>query len=65
MRRRSLLAAPLALPFLPRPARAATELVVHYPMPAFFKDVMEGVSAEFTKANPDITVRFPRAVADV
>lgn len=59
MHRRSLLAAPLALPFLSRAARAATELVVHYPMPAFFKDVMESVSAEFTKANPDITVRFP------
>ena len=60
MRRRHLLAAPLALPFLrPAPARAATELVVHYPMPAFFKDVMEGVAAEFTRANPDVTVRFP------
>lgn len=59
MHRRSLLAAPLALPFLSRAARAATELVVHYPMPAFFKDVMESVSTEFTKANPDITVRFP------
>lgn len=59
MHRRSLLAAPLTLPFLSRAARAATELVVHYPMPAFFKDVMESVSAEFTKANPDITVRFP------
>ncbi|MBC7800843.1 MAG: ABC transporter substrate-binding protein [Gemmatimonadaceae bacterium] len=59
MRRRHLLAAPLILPFLPKPARAATELVVHYPMPAFFKDVMETVASEFTKANPDITIRFP------
>ena len=60
LRRRHLLAAPLAAPFLrPAPARAATELVVHYPMPAFFKDVMEQLSTEFTKANPDITVRFP------
>ncbi len=57
MRRRHLLAAPLAL--LARPARAATELVVHYPMPAFFKDVMDQISAEFTRANPDVTVRFP------
>ena len=58
--RRTLLAAPLALPLLrPAPARAATELVVHYPMPAFFKDVMETIAAEFGKANPDIAVRFP------
>lgn len=56
--RRVVLAAPLALPFA-RPARAATELVVHYPMPAFFKDVMDQVSTAFTKENPDITVRFP------
>ena len=60
MRRRTLLAAPLALPFIrPAAAQAATELVVHYPMPAFFKDVMDQVAAEFTKANPDVTVRFP------
>lgn len=57
--RRLLLAAPLALPFLPRAARAATELVVHYPMPAFFKDAMDQLSTAFTKENPDITVRFP------
>ena len=57
--RRLVLAAPLALPFVARPARAATELVVHYPMPAFFKDVMEQLSTAFTKENPDVTVRFP------
>ena len=57
--RRLLVAAPLALPFV-RSARAdATELVVHYPMPAFFKDVMDQVAAGFMKENPDITVRFP------
>ena len=60
MHRRTLLAAPLAVPFI-RSARAQTamELVVHYPMPAFFKDVMDQLSAEFTRANPDVTVRFP------
>ena len=57
--RRLLLSAPLAAPFI-RPAHAAdTELVVHYPMPAFFKDVMDKLAAEFTAANPGITVRFP------
>ena len=60
MHRRTLLAAPFAVPFI-RSARAQTamELVVHYPMPAFFKDVMDQLSAEFTRANPDVTVRFP------
>ncbi len=60
MHRRTLLAAPLAVPFIrPAAAQATTELVVHYPMPAFFKDVMDQVAAEFTRANPDVTVRFP------
>ncbi len=60
MLRRTLLAAPLALPFIrPAAAQGATELIVHYPMPAFFKDVMDQVAAEFTRANPDVTVRFP------
>lgn len=56
--RRLLLAVPLAVPFI-RPARAATELVVHYPMPAFFKDVMEQVASAFQKENPEVSVRFP------
>ena len=57
--RRFLLTASFAAPLV-RPARAAaTELVVHYPMPAFFKDVMDKLALEFTKSNPDITVRFP------
>lgn len=60
MLRRTLLAVPLATPFLrPAAAQGAMELVVHYPMPAFFKDVMDQVSAEFTRANPDVTIRFP------
>ena len=36
-----------------------TELVVHYPMPAFFKDVMEQLATEFTAANPGIRIRYP------
>jgi len=59
--RRLLLATPLALPLLARPAMAATELVAHYAMPAIFKDVMEQLAAAFTKENPDVTVRFPAA----
>ncbi len=63
--RRTLLAAPfavpLAAPFLSRPGRAQapTELVVHYPMPAFFKDVMDQVATAFQKENPGIAIRFP------
>ncbi|TCZ51772.1 ABC transporter substrate-binding protein [Roseicella aquatilis] len=44
------------------PAAAQTgsiELTVHYPMPAFFKDVMETIAAEFTAANPGIRIRYP------
>ena len=60
--RRHLLAAPAALPLLhARPASAATELVVHYAMPAFFKDVMEQLAAAFARDNPDLSVRFPAA----
>ncbi|MBR0656131.1 ABC transporter substrate-binding protein [Plastoroseomonas arctica] len=55
--RRAALAAPLALA-MPAIARAqAAEVVVHYPMPAFFKDVMEKIAEEFQAANPGITVR--------
>ena len=54
-----LAAAPLAMPFLSRGALAATELSVHYPMPSFFKDVMDKLAVAFQKENPGITVRFP------
>ena len=60
MHRRTLLAVTLTTPlWRPAAAQGAAELVVHYPMPAFFKDVMEQLAAEFTRANPDVTVRFP------
>ena len=57
--RRLLLATALAAPLVPRPARAATDLVVHYPMPAFFKDVMDQLAGAFTRDYPDIAIRFP------
>ncbi len=53
MQRRTLLAAALATPFLRRTAYAATELVVHFPMPAFLKDVA---------AQPGGEVACPRKV---
>jgi multiple sugar transport system substrate-binding protein len=47
---------------MPRRARAqggGVELAVHYPMPAFFKEVMEQIAREFMEANPDIRIRYP------
>jgi len=50
------LSASLATPRLLRAQSA--EVVVHYPMPAFFKDVMEKIAEEFTRAHPGLTVRY-------
>lgn len=40
------------------PASAATEIHVHYPMPGFFKSVMDQISAEYMKQNPDVKITF-------
>ncbi|MCF3639285.1 ABC transporter substrate-binding protein [Rhizobium sp. TRM95111] len=40
------------------PAYAETVLTVHYPMPGFFKDVMDTISAKFMEENPDIEIQF-------
>ncbi|OWW00361.1 ABC transporter substrate-binding protein [Rhizobium sp. R693] len=40
------------------PARAETTLTVHYPMPGFFKDVMDTISKRFMEENPDIKIQF-------
>jgi multiple sugar transport system substrate-binding protein len=41
------------------PAMAeTTEISVHYPMPGFFKDVMEKISAEYMRQHPDVKVTF-------
>lgn len=50
------LAAVLAL--CTAPARAETEIVVHYPMPGFFKSVMDTISAEYVRQNPDVKITF-------
>src|SRR5712664_2071124 len=39
-------------------ASAATTLTVHYPMPGFFKNVMDQISVEFMKQNPDVAITF-------
>ncbi len=40
------------------PAFAETTLTVHYPMPGFFKDVMDTISKKFMEENPDIKIQF-------
>ncbi|WP_160008570.1 ABC transporter substrate-binding protein [Rhizobium sp. 18055] len=40
------------------PAYADTTLTVHYPMPGFFKDVMDTISKKFMEENPDIKIQF-------
>lgn len=52
------LAGTLAAPRIVAAQGSPTELVVHYPMPAFFKDVMEKIAEEFAAANPGLTVRY-------
>lgn len=40
------------------PAHAETTLNVHYPMPGFFKDVMDTISKKFMEENPEIKITF-------
>ena len=40
------------------PAHAETTITVHYPMPGFFKDVMDTISKKFMEENPDIKIQF-------
>jgi multiple sugar transport system substrate-binding protein len=40
------------------PAMAETTITVHYPMPGFFQDPMDKISAEFQKQNPDVKIVF-------
>lgn len=39
-------------------ARAETTLTVHYPMPGFFKAVMDTISQKFMAENPDVKIVF-------
>jgi multiple sugar transport system substrate-binding protein len=36
----------------------ATEILVHYPMPGFFKNVMDQISTEYMKNNPTVKIKF-------
>jgi len=52
-----LAAAGVAMTFA-LPAHAETTINVHYPMPGFFKDVMDTISKKFMEENPDIKIQF-------
>ncbi|MFJ7357020.1 ABC transporter substrate-binding protein [Phyllobacterium sp. NPDC097923] len=55
--RKTIAAAAIATAFSV-PAFAETTLNVHYPMPGFFKDVMDVISKKFMEENPDIKISF-------
>ncbi|MBZ9797824.1 ABC transporter substrate-binding protein [Mesorhizobium sp. ES1-4] len=54
---RIIAAAAVSLTFA-LPAYADTTLTVHYPMPGFFKNVMDTISKKFMEENPDIKIQF-------
>jgi multiple sugar transport system substrate-binding protein len=58
MLRKLLASAAFSLFALAMPAQADTTIVVHYPMPGFFKSVMEQISGEYMKQHPDVKISF-------
>ncbi|RVU21176.1 ABC transporter substrate-binding protein [Methylobacterium oryzihabitans] len=57
--RRWLAALATGLMLAAAPARAEqTEIVVHYPMPGFFKSVMDTISAEYMRRKPEVRITF-------
>jgi multiple sugar transport system substrate-binding protein len=57
--RRWLTAAATAFAFSVSPALAeSTEIVVHYPMPGFFKSVMDTITTEYVRQHPDVKITF-------
>jgi multiple sugar transport system substrate-binding protein len=54
---KSLAIAAFAAVALPAYAET-TEIIVHYPMPNFFKGVMDTISTEYMKQHPDVKITF-------
>ena len=47
------------LALIASPALAeTTEIFVHYPMPGFFKDVMDKIATEYMHEHPDVKITF-------
>src|SRR5215470_14585688 len=58
MLKKLLASAAIAIAAFALPSHAETNIVVHYPMPGFFKSVMEQISGEYMKQHPDVKITF-------
>ena len=59
IKRRLVLASALLAGLTPLAAHAeTTEILVHYPMPGFFKSVMDQISTEYMRLHPDVKITF-------
>ena len=58
MKRRLILASALLAGFALPAAAETTEIFVHYPMPGFFKSVMDQISTEYMRQHPDVKITF-------
>ncbi len=56
--KRLVLATALALSWVLPAAAETTEILIHYPMPGFFKSVMDQISAEYMRQHPDVKISF-------
>lgn len=56
--KRLVLAAVLALSWVLPAAAETTEILVHYPMPGFFKSVMDQISTEYMRQHSDVKISF-------
>jgi multiple sugar transport system substrate-binding protein len=56
---RRMLGIVTGLALIATPALAeTTEITVHYPMPGFFKDVMDKIATEYMHEHPDVKITF-------
>ncbi len=58
MKRRFVLATALLASWALPAAAETTEIFVHYPMPAFFKSVMDQISTEYMRQHPEVKITF-------
>lgn len=58
MKRRLILAGVLLVGLAAPAAAQTTEIIVHYPMPGFFKSVMDQISGEYMRQHPEVKITF-------